>query len=81
LENDSENKEMCELETPKISKVLDIVSEMMNWMKRESEIISSFTFTKHYDISHKETPSAVMSKENTRLFQGMHSNLNMIFLL
>jgi hypothetical protein len=30
LEDDSENEEMCELSTPKISKALDSISEVMN---------------------------------------------------
>jgi hypothetical protein len=34
LEDDCENEKMCELETPKISKVLDIISEVMNCIDR-----------------------------------------------
>jgi hypothetical protein len=37
LEDASKNKEMCELETPKISKVLDSISKVMNWMERQSD--------------------------------------------
>jgi hypothetical protein len=40
LEDDSENEEMCELATPKISKVLDSISEVMNWIDRVSVVIS-----------------------------------------
>jgi hypothetical protein len=36
-EDDSKNEEMCWLETPKISKVLDTISEVMNWMGRQSD--------------------------------------------
>jgi hypothetical protein len=37
LEDDSKNEEMCELETPKINKVLDDISEVMNWVERQSD--------------------------------------------
>jgi hypothetical protein len=33
--DDMENQEMCELQTPKISEVLDSISEVMNWMERQ----------------------------------------------
>jgi hypothetical protein len=32
--DDEKNEEICELETSKISKVLDRTSEVMNWMER-----------------------------------------------
>jgi hypothetical protein len=34
-QDDSENEELCDLETPKIGKVLDSINEMMNSMERE----------------------------------------------
>jgi hypothetical protein len=37
LEDDSENEQTCELETPKISKVLDSASKVMNLMERPSD--------------------------------------------
>jgi hypothetical protein len=47
LDNDK-NEEICELETSKISKVLDRISEVMNWIKRYSDLSPpSFTFAKH----------------------------------
>jgi hypothetical protein len=36
LEADSKNEEMCGLETPKVIRVLDSISDMMNWMERPS---------------------------------------------
>jgi hypothetical protein len=37
LEDDSEKEEMCELETPKIIKVSNTISEAMNWMERQND--------------------------------------------
>jgi hypothetical protein len=39
---------LCDLETPKIGKVLDSINEMMNSMEREWLCSSSsFTYAKH----------------------------------
>jgi hypothetical protein len=35
VEDDRKNEEMCETETPKISKLLDSISELMNLMERQ----------------------------------------------
>jgi hypothetical protein len=35
--DDSENEEMRELQTPTISEALHSISEVMNWMERQSD--------------------------------------------
>jgi hypothetical protein len=70
LEDDSKIEEMCDLETPKISRVLDSISEMMNWMARQSccdclhllhlQNIKMYMTKKHHQLLHQ--------KKNIKLF-------------
>jgi hypothetical protein len=71
LQDDSENEETYDRETPKISKVLDSISKMMNWVERQSGC-------DHFHLLHlqniktyvcdEEMPSIVTPKESIGLF-------------
>jgi hypothetical protein len=67
LSDDSENEEVCEVEPCKISRVLDSINEVMNWIERVIVIISIFYICK--TLRHdEETSLAVIPKENIVLF-------------
>jgi hypothetical protein len=60
LEDGSENEEVCELETPKISKVLDSISEVINLMERQSDC-------DHFHLLHLQNINTYVTKKRHHL--------------
>jgi hypothetical protein len=64
LQDDSKNEEMCEIKTPKISKALDSISEVMSCMERQSDSdhlhplhlqnIKTYVAKKHHQLSRQK---------------------------
>jgi hypothetical protein len=69
LNVDSENEEVCEVERPKISRVLNSISEVMNWIERQSDCYHlHLLHLQNIKTCDEETSLAVMPKENIGLF-------------
>jgi hypothetical protein len=69
LNDDSENEDVCEVERPKTSRVLDSISEVRNWMERQSECYDlHLLHLQNIKTCDEETSLAVMPKENIGLF-------------
>jgi hypothetical protein len=62
-EDDSENEEMCELETPKISKPLDSISEVMNWLEGQSDC-------DHFHLLYLQNIKAYVTKKISDYFKN-----------